>query len=100
MIRERRRVRQAKVESDGHTIAELHAHWEAAGRDAKVCSYCDGAIPNWRRSVGDHVVPISKGGADVLENLVPCCPVCNTSKGNRVLHVEWTPPNMRRVVAA
>ena len=95
MLRERRRVRQAKVESDGHTIAELHDHWEAAGRDAKVCSYCDGAILNWRRSVGDHVVPISKGGADVLVNLVPCCPVCNTSKGNRVLYVEWTPHNVR-----
>jgi 5-methylcytosine-specific restriction endonuclease McrA len=95
MLRERRRVRQAKVESDGHSIAELHDHWEATGRNPKVCTYCDGPIPNWRRSVGDHVVPISKGGADVLENLVPCCPVCNTSKGNRLLHVEWTPPNMR-----
>ena len=95
MLRERRRVRRARVESDGHTIAELHAYWEGSGHDAKVCSYCDGLVRNWRRSVGDHVVPISKGGADVLENLVPCCPICNTSKGNRILHVEWTPQNMR-----
>jgi hypothetical protein len=29
----------------------------------------------------DHVVPKSKGGTDSSDNLVPCCMVCNISKG-------------------
>lgn len=98
MLRERRRIWEAEVESDGHTIAEMHDYWEATGHNPKVCTYCDCLISNWETSVGDHVVPISKGGPDVLENLVPCCPSCNTSKGNRDLHEEWTPPNQRQPV--
>jgi 5-methylcytosine-specific restriction endonuclease McrA len=95
MGRERRRVRQAGVESDGHTIAGLHAYWKTAGYDLQYCSYCDGFIRNWKSSIGDHVVPLSKDGSDVLENLVPCCWTCNSGKGNRLLHTEWTPPNKR-----
>ena len=30
----------------------------------------------------DHVVPLNKGGADCLENLMPCCRECNTWKSN------------------
>jgi 5-methylcytosine-specific restriction endonuclease McrA len=32
----------------------------------------------------DHVMPFSKGGQTVLENLRPLCPPCNLRKGNRV----------------
>lgn len=30
----------------------------------------------------DHVVPISKGGTNDLQNLVPCCRSCNNCKRN------------------
>ena len=83
------------VVSDGHTTIELHDHWEATGRNPKVCTYCDGPIPNWYSSVGDHILPVSTGGSDTVENLAPCCQPCNASKCDRLLHVEWTPPNMR-----
>jgi hypothetical protein len=29
--------------------------------------------------------------------LMPCCRSCNASKSDRLLHVEWTPPNMREL---
>jgi 5-methylcytosine-specific restriction endonuclease McrA len=47
------------------------------------CAYCllDGRT-------GDHVVPLSKGGRSVPENVVCACSGCNTSKGNRTLR-EW-----------
>jgi 5-methylcytosine-specific restriction endonuclease McrA len=31
----------------------------------------------------DHVLPVSKGGTNHLDNLRPSCPHCNASRGNR-----------------
>lgn len=33
----------------------------------------------------DHIVPICKGGQDIVENLVPCCKSCNSSKTKKDL---------------
>lgn len=48
------------------------------------CDYC-GATENI--SI-DHVVPISRGGKHVIENIVPACRTCNSSKGAKLLD-EW-----------
>jgi 5-methylcytosine-specific restriction endonuclease McrA len=90
-----RRMRVRNVESDGHTIPELHEYWRSKGIDPKYCTYCDKYYRKWQSSVGDHVIPITKGGGDVMENIVPCCGPCNNSKFNRILYVEWIPPNER-----
>lgn len=31
----------------------------------------------------DHVIPESKGGKTVRNNIIPCCPKCNRGRGNR-----------------
>lgn len=33
----------------------------------------------------DHIVPLSKGGSDLIENIIPRCRSCNASKGNRIV---------------
>lgn len=38
----------------------------------------------------DHVVPITRGGANSPENLVLACEFCNKSKGSKLPH-EWKP---------
>ena len=50
-------------------------------RDSAICQYCgefnlDGHV--------DHILPLSKGGTDDLDNLAWACAECNKRKGTRV----------------
>lgn len=40
----------------------------------------------------DHVVPRVRGGTDDIENLVPCCSRCNSSKNDKGLF-NWLNEN-------
>jgi 5-methylcytosine-specific restriction endonuclease McrA len=51
-------------------------------RDDWRCVYCGTA--NGRLTL-DHVIPRSKGGESVWENVVTACAPCNLRKGNRTL---------------
>jgi 5-methylcytosine-specific restriction endonuclease McrA len=39
--------------------------------------------PGYRRRTLDHIIPVSRGGTDTVENLRICCLSCNSSRGNR-----------------
>lgn len=55
------------------------AQWAALRQAWGGCAYCGAAgVPLQR----DCVLPISRGGRYTLENVVPACRACNTSKGN------------------
>jgi len=49
-------------------------------RDGHTCQYCGRPAENI-----DHVVPRSRGGEHVWENVVACCTRCNTAKRDRLL---------------
>ncbi|WP_037412045.1 HNH endonuclease [Silanimonas lenta] len=51
-------------------------------RDQWLCLYC-GADGRRTALTRDHVVPTSKGGRDVWENVVAACIHCNSKKGGR-----------------
>ena len=51
-------------------------------RDAHLCMYCGNDYPR-PQLTRDHVLPVSKGGRDVWENVVAACFHCNSRKGNR-----------------
>lgn len=53
-------------------------------RDGFRCAECDG----WMYLEVDHVVPLSRGGSDEVNNLTTLCRKCNRSKANKLLH-EW-----------
>lgn len=44
------------------------------------CAYCGTAFDDITPATQDHVIPISKGGNHSIENVVPACKRCNSSK--------------------
>ncbi len=50
-------------------------------RDGHRCQYCGAHAENI-----DHVVPRSRGGQHIWENVVAACRPCNTKKEDRLLH--------------
>ena len=49
------------------------------------CAYCGTKFNDNNRSQRDHIIPISKGGDNTKENVVPSCGSCNSKKGGRLL---------------
>lgn len=55
-------------------------------RDLFVCQYCGKTPPAVVLEV-DHIVPVSKGGGNDIDNLLTACFDCNRGKGAGVLSV-------------
>ena len=53
---------------------------------AQKCAYCDERT----KLEIEHVVPLSKGGKHLRENIIPSCRMCNSSKGVSSLS-DWYP---------
>ena len=48
-------------------------------------------------SEGDHIVPVGRGGSHGIDNYLPACGPCNSSKGQRDLLEWWRGKNRRAV---
>ena len=73
--RQRRRARLAKAEGD-HTAAEWRDLKEQYGHH---CLCCGHAEPDIVLSA-DHVIPLSRGGSNAIDNIQPLCVSCNARK--------------------
>ena len=51
-------------------------------RDGGYCQYCGNSFPKQELTI-DHVIPKSRGGTSIWENVVCCCGKCNRKKGGR-----------------
>lgn len=90
-------VRIAKWEEQGSEFDDWRleispAEWkeirlQVFKRDNFICQYCGKPI---EKPDCDHVIPVSKGGLSIFNNLVTACPRCNRSKGSKTLN-EWKP---------
>jgi 5-methylcytosine-specific restriction endonuclease McrA len=49
------------------------------------CAYCGKEFTLFDRETRDHIIPISKGGDNVKENIVPACRSCNSKKYNKII---------------
>jgi hypothetical protein len=67
-------------------------------RDRQVCAYCGGRF-RFDELTREHIVPVSRGGADSWMNCITACRACNGRKGNRLpeesgmalLYLPYTP---------
>ena len=64
------------------TSSTARANAASFARDEWRCVYCGTSTG---RLTLDHVVPRSRGGESVWENVVTSCATCNHKKGNRTL---------------
>jgi 5-methylcytosine-specific restriction endonuclease McrA len=54
--------------------------WE---RDNYICQYCGEHIAHRKNLTTDHVIPKSRGGKGVYDNMVTACSLCNSKKANK-----------------
>ncbi|MGW3072754.1 HNH endonuclease [Kitasatospora sp. NPDC001132] len=76
-LTQRRRAEEYGVEHAPYSRLEILIRWKNR------CAYCGELAQHL-----DHVVPLSRGGTDTAENMVPACADCNLSKGAKTLE-EW-----------
>lgn len=61
------------------------AVWDKTGGKCHYCGCPLNPFVNW---TVDHVLAVSKGGTNDLDNLVPCCKSCNSRKGTKDWRTE------------
>ena len=80
-----RRARRKKAKGR-HTTEQLHQQLK---RQEGRCYYCHIELPTGRNSWhADHIVPLSRGGSNDINNIVISCPPCNRKKHDKLPH-EW-----------
>jgi 5-methylcytosine-specific restriction endonuclease McrA len=47
---------------------------------AYTCHYCKGPA-----NTADHIIPVSFGGGHEIDNLLPCCKSCNSTRQNKTM---------------
>lgn len=75
------RARKASA-SGAHTAAEWNSVKEYFGFH---CAYCLRHESECGKLCRDHVLPLARGGSDDIENIVPACRSCNSSKNAKTL---------------
>ena len=76
-------------------------------RDRHLCCYCGDHFPGRSALLTrDHVMPISRGGSDIWDNVVTSCRACNQKKDDRLveecglemLYIPYTPSRAEAMI--
>lgn len=99
-------VSSARAAYYDHTVPRL-TNEALFLRDRHLCCYC-GDVFDGRPALltRDHVLPMSRGGSDVWDNVVTSCRACNQKKDNRLveetslemLYIPYTPSRAEAMI--
>jgi hypothetical protein len=81
------------------TAVSKKVRFEIFKRDDFTCAYCGSKPPKTVLEV-DHILPVSKGGTNVLDNLITSCFECNRGKSNISLQSIPTLLEDKAIIAA
>lgn len=76
--------RRFPLEKDKITIYQWD---ELKKKHGYACIHCKKCEPEIKLTQ-DHIIPLSKGGRNIIENIQPLCRSCNCKKSNKILLAE------------
>lgn len=71
-----------KKRISNNKFISLRLRYKIFQRDNYRCRYCGGTPEEGYQLHVDHIIPRSKGGKDIEENLITSCNLCNEGKSN------------------
>ncbi len=81
-------IKNSKMHKHHHDYNPIVTNKTLFQRDRNMCAYCGKVSVKSAQLTRDHILPKSKGGKNVWENIVTCCKQCNAKKGSKTLEVS------------
>jgi len=92
--RKSERERSYNNYSSNHTPS-FSIRFDVLLRDKFTCRYCGQSVDDGVKLEIDHIIPISKGGENTMDNLVVCCQQCNLGKSDKLIDIDCLPPSFK-----
>lgn len=81
---------QKREKCDVRYVFKPEEKAEMLKKSGGICVHCGKKLKvNSKDLTAEHIIPLSKGGKNNLDNLIALCKTCNHDKGNDIVWVGW-----------